>query len=60
MMKFRSVVEPPEPMRGLEVPPDTEPVTAAEPEDLAAALVADDVAGAAYDRLTVSQKRQHV
>lgn len=119
-MKFRTEVEPPEPMRGLEVPPevveglgggkrprvtvtinghswstriaimrgrhliglshanrtaagaalgdevevevelDTEPVTVVEPEDFVRALDADPDARAAYDRLTVSQKRQHV
>lgn len=119
-MEFRAEVEPPEPMRGLEVPPevvaalgggkrprvtvtvnghswttrvaimrgrnliglsnanrqaagvavgdevtvelvlDTEPLVASEPADLAQALDADPVARAAYDRLTVSQKRQHV
>ncbi|PXW25874.1 UNVERIFIED_CONTAM: uncharacterized protein DUF1905 [Williamsia faeni] len=119
-MKFRTVVEPPEPMRGLEVPPDVveslsggkrprvtvtinghtwstriaimrgrhliglsnanriasgstigddvevtveldnEPITVVEPEDLVAALVADPPVRAAYDRLTPSQKKQHV
>jgi ABC-type Na+ efflux pump permease subunit len=119
-MKFRTEVEPPEPMRGLEVPPevvealgggkrprvtvsinrhswstriaimrgrhliglshanrtaagaaigdevevevelDAEPVTVVEPEDFVSALDADPVARAAYDRLTVSQRRQHV
>ncbi|MFT4081088.1 MAG: YdeI/OmpD-associated family protein [Nocardioides sp.] len=119
-MRFHSRVEPPEPMRGLEVPAevvasltdaarprvrvtinghtwrtriaimrgrhliglsnanraaagvatgqevevavelDTEPVTVTEPDDLAAALAQDPVAGAAYGRLTASQRRQHV
>jgi Bacteriocin-protection, YdeI or OmpD-Associated/Domain of unknown function (DUF1905) len=119
-VKFRAEVEPPEPRRGLEVPPevvealgggkrprvtvtinrqswstriaimrgrhliglsnanrtaagvgigdevevevelDTEPVTVVEPEDFLRALDADPVARAGYDRLTVSQKRQHV
>ncbi|MGH1564304.1 YdeI/OmpD-associated family protein [Mumia sp. DW29H23] len=119
-MKFRAEVEPPEPMKGLEVPPeivasldggarprvtvtinghtwstriaimrgrnliglsnanrtaagvsvgeqvevevarDDVPLTVEEPEDLATALAADPAAQAAYDRLTVSQKRQHV
>ena len=119
-MRFRSHVEPPEPMRGLEVPPevvealgggkrppviitinghawksrvaimrgryllgfsnanrkaagvvtgdevevelelDTEPRVVVEPADFARALEADPAARAAYDRLTISQKRQHV
>lgn len=119
-MKFRTEVEPPEPMRGLEVPPgvveslaggkrprvtvtihghtwstriaimrgrhliglsnanraaagvvigdevevevelDSEPVTVTEPDDFAAALATDPAVRAGYDRLTVSQKRQHV
>ena len=119
-MKFRSHVEPPEPMRGLEVPPevvealgggkrpavtitinghswksrvaimrgryllglsnanrkaagvvagdeveveveiDTEPRAVVEPADFARALNADPAAGAAYDRLSYSRKREHV
>ncbi|MEV5648239.1 YdeI/OmpD-associated family protein [Nocardia sp. NPDC052254] len=119
-MKFRTEVEPPEPMRGLAVPPevvealgggkrprirvtlnghtwstriaimrgrnliglsnanrtaagvsvgervevrmelDTEPLTVTEPEDFTAALAADPVARAAYERSTVSQRRQFV
>lgn len=39
---------------------DAEPVTVVEPEDFVAALAADPAARAVYDRLTVSQKRQHV
>lgn len=119
-MRFRSEVEPPEPMRGLEVPAEvvegfgagarprvrvtvnghtwttriavmrgrrliglskanrvaagvavgeqvevdleleTAPMTVDEPADLLAALAADPAARAAYDGLTVSQRRQHV
>ena len=119
-MKFQTVVEPPEPMHGLEVPGevveslgggkrtrvavtlnghawstriailrgrhliglsnanraaagvaigdrvevtvvlDDTPMTVEEPEDFAAALAAEPAALAAYQRLTVSQRRQHV
>lgn len=119
-MKFETVVEPPEPMRGLEVPAevvaslggekrprvvvtlnghtwstriaimrgrhliglsnanrtaagvtvgeavevdvalDQTPMTVEEPDDLAAALAAEPAALAAYERLTISQRRQHV
>jgi hypothetical protein len=119
-MRFRTQVEPNEPMRGLEVPPDvvraldggarprvtvtlhghtwstriaimrgrhliglsnahrsatgvavgdevevdveldTAPVVVEEPDDLVAALAAEPAARAAYERLTVSQRRQHV
>lgn len=119
-MRFRSQVEPNEPMRGLEVPPqvvealgagkrprviitinghswrsrvaimrgryllglsnanrqaagvvtgeeveielalEPEPIVVDVPEDFARALDADPPARAAYDRLTESQKRQHV
>lgn len=119
-MKFRTEVEPPEPMHGLEVPPevvealgggkrprvtvtlnghtwstriaimrgrnliglskanrtaagvtdgeqvevdlalDTTPMTVDEPDDLVAALDAEAGARAAYDRLTVSQRKQLV
>lgn len=119
-MEFRSVVEPPEPMHGLEIPPgvvdalgdgkrprvvvtlnghtwrtrvailrgrdlvglsnanraaagiavgdevtvglelDDEPLAVSEPDDVAAALDASPAARAAFDRLTVSQRRQHV
>ncbi|QLY31696.1 YdeI/OmpD-associated family protein [Nocardia huaxiensis] len=119
-MKFRTHVEPPEPMRGLEVPPevvealgegarppvtitinghtwksrvalmrgryllglsnanrqaagveigeevevdlelDTEPRVIVEPADFTAALDADPVARAAYDKLAYSRKREHV
>jgi hypothetical protein len=119
-MRFESVVEPPEPMRGLEVPVevvdslgggkrprvvvtlnghtwstriailrgrhliglsnanrtaagvtigdqvevtvelDDAPMTVEEPADFAAALADEPAALAAYERLTVSQKRQHV
>src|ERR1700759_3480758 len=119
-MKFQAYVEPPEPMRGLEVPPqvvealgagkrprviitvnghswrsrvaimrgryllglsnanrqaarvatgeeveielalDTEPIVVDLPDEFARALDADPPARAAYDRLTQSQKRQHV
>jgi hypothetical protein len=119
-MKFRALVEPPEPMRGLEIPSevvealgggarppvtitvnghswksrvaimrgrhllgfsnanrkaadvavgeevevdlelDTEPRVAEEPADFARALDDDPAARAAYDKLTVSQKREHV
>ena len=119
-MKFTTTVEPPEPMRGLEIPAavveglgggkrprvvvslnghtwstrvaimrgrhlvglsnanrraagvaigesveleltlDQEPDEAEVPADLAAALAADPAARAAFDALTVSQRRQHV
>ncbi len=119
-MEFRSVVEPPEPMHGLEIPPgvvdalgggkrprvvvtlghhtwhtrvaimrgrdlvglsnanraaagvavgdevtvslelDDEPVTVTEPDDVAAALDASPAARDAFDRLTVSRRKQHV
>jgi hypothetical protein len=119
-MRFRSEVEPPEPMKGLEVPADvmealgggkrprvtvtlnghswstrivmlrgrfliglsnahrtaagavvgdqvdvkveldTEPVTVAEPADVVRALDADPLARATYDRLTISQRKQHI
>ncbi len=119
-MRFRSVVEPPEPMRGLEVPAgvvealgggarppvvitvnghswrsrvailrgrhllglsnanrtaagvavgdevevdlvlDTEPRVVVEPVELTAALDADPVARAAWDRLSFSHRREHV
>jgi len=119
-MKFRSEVEPPQPMRGLEVPPDVvdslaggkrprvrvtinghtwstriaimrgrhliglsnanrvasrvdlgeeveieveldnDPIEVHVPEDLAEELAADPAARSAYDRLTLSQKRQHI
>lgn len=119
-MKFRSQVEPNQPMKGLEIPPqvvealgagkrprviitikghswrsrvaimrgryllglsnanrqaarvatgeeveielalDTEPIVVDLPDELARALDADPPARAAYDRLTQSQKRQHV
>lgn len=42
------------------VEPNNEPVTVEEPEDFAAALAADPDANAAYERLTVSQKRQQI
>jgi Bacteriocin-protection, YdeI or OmpD-Associated/Domain of unknown function (DUF1905) len=44
----------------VEVRLDTEPMTVAEPEDFVRALDADPDARAAYDRLTVSQRKQHV
>ena len=44
----------------VEVELDTEPRVVAEPADFAAALDADPVARAAYDRLSSSRKRQHV
>ncbi|MFB9838588.1 YdeI/OmpD-associated family protein [Actinoallomurus acaciae] len=44
----------------VEVELDTEPRVVAEPADLTAALDADPVARAAYDRLSFSRKRQHV
>jgi uncharacterized protein YdeI (YjbR/CyaY-like superfamily) len=53
-MRFRTYVEPAEPMRGLEVPPVVEPA------DFARALDADPVARAAYDRLASGRKREHV
>jgi hypothetical protein len=119
-MRFHAEVEPPEPMRGLEVPPETvellggekrprvrvtinghtwdtriaimrgrhligvsnanrvaagvaigdevaveveldlAPLTVEEPEDFAAALAAEPTVRATYDRLTPSQRRQHV
>ncbi|MDO0937246.1 YdeI/OmpD-associated family protein [Streptomyces sp. DG2A-72] len=63
-MKFRTHVEPPEPMKGLEVPPTASaPAPAAllvEPEDFARALDADPAARDAYDRLPQGRKRQHV
>ncbi|WP_036510242.1 YdeI/OmpD-associated family protein [Nocardia aobensis] len=119
-MRFRTEVEPPEPMRGLEVPDavvkslgagarprvdvtinghtwntriaimrgrhliglsnanraaagvaigemvevqvelDTEPITVEEPEDFAAVLAADPDARAAYNRLTLPQRRQQI
>jgi len=119
-MEFRSTVEPPEPMHGLEIPPgvveslggerrprvvvtlgghswhtrvailrgrdliglsnanraaagvavgdevtvglelDDEPLAVEEPDDVAAALDAAPAARAAFDRLTVSQRKQHV
>ncbi len=70
-MKFRAHVEPPEPMRGLEVPPngeevevdvefDADPPVVVEPADLARALDADPVARAAYDRLAHGHQREHV
>ncbi|GAA4167976.1 YdeI/OmpD-associated family protein [Gryllotalpicola koreensis] len=119
-MRFQTIVEPPEPMRGLEIPAagvaslgggkrprvvvtlgghtwrtrvavmrgrsliglsianrtatgvevgqevtvevvlDEEPITAAEPTDLTSALEAEPAARAAFDRLTVSQQRQHI
>ncbi|WP_062516969.1 YdeI/OmpD-associated family protein [Demequina gelatinilytica] len=39
---------------------DLEPLTADEPEDLAAALDAEGSVRAAFDALTVSQRRQHI
>ncbi len=119
-MRFRAIVEPPEPMRGLEIPPgiveslgggkrprvvvsinghswptrvapmrgrqligvstanrkvagveigeeitvdivlDEEPLTVTEPADLIEALNAEPSARQAFDRLTISQRRQHV
>jgi hypothetical protein len=119
-MEFRSTVEPPEPMHGLEIPPglveslgggkrprvvvtlgghtwrtrvailrgrdliglsnanraaagvavgdevtvglelDDEPETVTEPDDVAAALDAAPAARAAFDRLSVSRRKQHV
>lgn len=44
----------------IELAPDTEPIVVDVPEDFARALDADPPARAAYDRLTKSQKRQHV
>lgn len=38
---------------------DTEPLPIEEPPELTAALAADPVARAAFDRRTVSQRRQH-
>ncbi|MFD7843758.1 YdeI/OmpD-associated family protein [Nocardia sp. NPDC059764] len=48
-MKFRAIVEPPEPMRGLEVP-----------FEVVEALDAAPLARAAYDNLSHSRKREHV
>jgi uncharacterized protein YdeI (YjbR/CyaY-like superfamily) len=44
----------------VEVELDAERQIVVEPADLARALDTDPVARAAYDRLTISQKRQHV
>ncbi|WP_436794638.1 YdeI/OmpD-associated family protein [Actinospongicola halichondriae] len=44
----------------VEVEIDTEPVTVAEPEDVVRALDTDPVVRAAYDRLTLSQRKQHI
>ncbi|MFF2276875.1 YdeI/OmpD-associated family protein [Agromyces sp. NPDC058126] len=43
---------------GLEL--DTEPITVDEPTELSEALGADPAARAAFDALTLSQRRQHV
>jgi hypothetical protein len=44
----------------LDIELDTEPITVTEPDDLAAALDAEPAIRAAFDRLTVSQRKQHV
>lgn len=44
----------------VEVELDTKPVTVTEPADVVRALDADRVARAAYDRLTISQRKQHI
>lgn len=64
-MKFRTEVEPPEPMKGLEVPPEVvQELDGGKrprgPRHLVRALDADSAARAAYDRLTVGQRKQLV
>jgi hypothetical protein len=44
----------------VEVVPDTEPRTAAVPDDLAAALAAQPAARTTFDALSVSNQRRHV
>jgi hypothetical protein len=67
MMKFRSYVEPPEPMRGLEVPPELVEALGAGKRPAVTITINGHswksrvaIMRAAYDRLSYSRKREHM